>query len=448
MRALLIQPPIRDFYRTAFREYPLGLLSLAGALEAAGHEAVLLDARGGGRARPASLPAPLAPLERYYTRANNLFLGFKHFGITFDEIGRRAAAIHPDVVCISAMFTPYVGEVLETARAVRRGLPGCRIIAGGHHATADPESLLEDGAIDTVIRGEGEELLPVVLQDTALPAVVADGSAPARIDDLDRLPLPARHLVDPDRYRYQKRRYTMILTSRGCPHRCSFCSVHTLSGHAHRVRSIDGILAEIDECAGKRGIRAFDFQDDNLLFDADRMKSLLEHLITAYGGRDFDWQASNGLNAAHLDRELITLMKRLGFQKLDLALGTGGVASREQLCRPETVVRYEEVLGWAQEAEMDVTTYIILGLPFQPIAEMHETVAYLKGQETLIAPSVFYNVPGMPCFEEARRFEIVDDHIARRSSAFNNNGIDFTRHDIFQLFRDIRTYNLSLRKKA
>lgn len=440
MKVLLIQPPIADFYRTEFREYPLGLLYLAAALEARGHRVSLLDARRTKKPREVPLPTSLSSLTNYYTRENNLYLGFRHFGMPFEEIGDAAAEVDPDIVCISALFTPYTEEVLGVARAVKNRLPHCRIIVGGHHATADAASILNDQAVDVVIRGEGEEILPSAIEGTN-----SDMACIYRLSDLDAIPFPARHIIDANQYLYRSNPYSMILTSRGCPHRCSFCSVHTMSGHEYRKRDIDSVFAEIEECVSKYGIRAIDFQDDNLLFDTCRIKSLFERLIVKYEGRGIEWLASNGMNVAHIDCELIELMRRLGFRKLDLALGTGDVQSREAWRRPETVEHYERVLGWARKAAIEVTTYVILGFPLQPISEMRATVDYLKTRDTLIAPSIFYNVPGMPCFEDARRFEVIDHHIARRSSAFNNYGVDFTRDDIFNLFREIRNFNLSKR---
>lgn len=422
MELLFIQPPIRDFYRTKFREYPLGILYLAAAAEAAGHKARVLDARRCKRPRRVAIPPELKYLDNYYTRANNLFLNYKHIGMEFDEIAQRAARIGPDKICLSSMFTPYVGEAIEAAVAIKKVMPRCPIVAGGHHATVDPDSLSNSGCIDEIVKGEGERMF-------------------IRADPLDSLPFPARHLIDADNYRIGKKRYTMILSSRGCPHSCSFCSVHAVCGRTHRIRSIDSVLAEIEECVQKFNIEVFDFQDDNLLYEPERIKALLEKIIRQFNG-GIELLASNGLNVSSLDEELLALMKRAGFKKLDLALGTGDVPSREFLKRPETTGQYEDVLKIANRLELPVTTYIILGLPTQTLAEMKQTVEYLKIKNTLISPSIFYNVPGMPMFEVAAKYEYQQSHIARRSSAFNSFGADFTRDDIFLLFKSIREGNL------
>lgn len=444
MKTLLIQPPIEDFYRTRFREYPLGLLYLAASLRAGGHQAELLDARYCKKGRSVALPETFGYLAGYYGAGNGLFGGFRRFGIDYHEIGEMVGRARPDAVFVNAMFTPYSVEVKKMSATVKKVFPECRIIAGGHHATADPDDMISSGVIDSVVRGEGEE---VVLDAMNGGRIIYEGAGgqPFRVDDLDSLPFPARDIVRADMYLYNKRPYTMILTSRGCPHRCSFCSVQSLSGHTYRKRSVQNVIYEIDECIKKYGIRVFDFQDDNLLYDPLRIKEMLLQIQRLYGGYGLELMASNGLNAAHIDEELLYLMRRAGFRKLDIALAAGDVASRKNLRRPESVEKYENILEAAVKEGLSVTTYIILGLPFQPISEMRETVEYLKKKPTLISPSIFYNVPGMPMYEEARQFEYAPVHAARRSSAFNCFGKDFTRDDIFALFKEIREYNTKIK---
>jgi radical SAM superfamily enzyme YgiQ (UPF0313 family) len=235
----------------------------------------------------------------------------------------------------------------------------------------------------------------------------------------------------------------MILTSRGCPNDCVFCSVHEVAGRSYRARDIESVLEEIYECYTKYGIEVFDLQDDNLLFDPNRIKTLLSKIISKYGAKKLEILATNGLNVSNMDEEMLVLMKEAGFKKLDVSLATGDVSSREGLKRPETIAQYENILDKANEHGLDVTTYIILGLPEQPLEEIKETVNYLMGKNTLISPSVFYNVPGMPIYEDMKKYEYINSAIARRSTAFNCRGNDFERDDIFKIFKRIRVNNLA-----
>ena len=205
------------------------------------------------------------------------------------------------------------------------------------------------------------------------------------------------------------------------------------------------MLNEVDECIKRYGIEVFDFQDDNLLFDVDRIKIMLEKIISRYGKRKLELLATNGLNSSNIDEELLMLMKDAGFNKLDISLATGAVSSRSSLKRPETIAQYENVVEKANYLGLDITTYIIIGLPEQPLDELKQTVNYLNGKNTLISPSVFYNVPGMPIYEQMKKHEYLDSDIARRSTAFNSRGDDFERDDIFKIFEDIRKNNFLLR---
>lgn len=435
MKVVLIQPPIRDFYRTKFREYPLGLLSIAATLKAEGHAVIVIDARLCRRPRVVNLPNELRYLSNYYTKANGIFLGYKHFGIDYEEIAEQVRLLKPDIVGICALFTPYVGEVIETARAIKAKMKSLKVLVGGHHATSDPVSIISTGVVDDVIKGEGEKSFVKYIKSGRYDE---DDQV---VGDLDTLRFPARYLIDPSNYRIGKKPYTMIMTSRGCPHRCSFCSTHSIGGYKYRTRSVENVLAEIAECVDKYHIRAIDLQDDNLLYDEGRAHALFEALIQRYEHRDIEFMATNGLNVSHLSEGLLRLMVRLGFKKLDLAIATGEVSSRLGLNRPETIEKYENVLENCKHLNIPVTTYVIIGIPTQPIGEQIETIEYLMQKDTLIAPSIFYNVPGMPVFEAFKQYEYLQSHIARRSSAFNNLGCDFTRDDVFKLFLKILRYN-------
>src|SRR4030066_1550141 len=105
----------------------------------------------------------------------------------------------------------------------------------------------------------------------------------AFIKDLDSLPHPARELFDPDRYRMRKKRSTMIITSRGCPHRCAYCSAHLVMGTSFRTRTPEAILKEMIECRERYDIQAFDIEDDNFTFDQERAKRLMSLGIENFG---------------------------------------------------------------------------------------------------------------------------------------------------------------------
>lgn len=444
MRILFIQPPIQDFYNTKFREYPLGLLYLASSLRDKNKfELELLDARYIKKPKKIPLPKELNYLNKFYTKENGAFLNYKHFGMSDGDISEKIRTFNPDIVCINAMFTTYNSVLMEMVQIIKDISKNCRIIVGGYHATVSPDALIASNSIDLVLRGEGEEILEQAILSNNNKMIIDNNGEAFLVKDLNKLNFPARELLDPKKYRFNKKLYTMILTSRGCPNHCIFCSVHSTAGHSYRKRDIDSVLEEIDECINKYGIQVFDFQDDNLLFEPDRIKKILEKIISKYGKRKLELLASNGLNCSSIDLELLTLMKEAGFDKLDISLATGEVPSRKSLSRPETIGHYEFVIQKAKELGLKTTTYIIIGIPEQPISELNDTVEYLEGKKVLISPSVFYNVPGMPIYEKMKKYEYLDNDLARRSTAFNCRGVDFEREDIFNIFQRIRLNNMS-----
>jgi hypothetical protein len=142
MKILLIQPLIRDFYRTSIRTQPIGLAYLAASLMAHGHSVEILDCQTGGK-RSIPLPPELAYLKDYYPFDDRspvkLYSGYYHFGMGWDEINKRIDDAQADVFGISSSFTPYHGEALEIARIIKYGDNKRIVVMGGAHVSCDPE---------------------------------------------------------------------------------------------------------------------------------------------------------------------------------------------------------------------------------------------------------------------------------------------------------------------
>ncbi|MBN2054876.1 B12-binding domain-containing radical SAM protein [bacterium] len=235
---------------------PLGILYLAAVLRDAGHTVMALD------------PDPHRP-----PPVNEL------------------AAFDPDLAGISIMTT-QVRRARELATAIREHAPRAVIIGGGIHPTALPEWSLRNLDLDYAVIGEGEHTvveLCRILDSGGDPASVAgiaflDAAGICRrtpprqyITDLDELPLPARDLLDFERYLRPPgnirgvflRRATAIMCGRGCPFSCTFCASHRIFGRAVRLRSIDNVLDELGHLVRRHAIDGFWLLDDTLLEDHD-----------------------------------------------------------------------------------------------------------------------------------------------------------------------------------
>ena len=296
MKVLLVQPPIRDFYDTDVRLQPIGLAYLKAAVRKflPGVDIRIKDFHGSHKRSTVAIPKELGYLRNYYPVADkspfSAFHQYYHFGDSFDEIENEIAQLKPDVVGVSALFTPYYREALEVAARVKKRL-NALVIMGGSHASAVPESLLASAHVDYVIRGEGEkpfvELLRAIRDQAGFEAVPnlaykSDGgfvlNPLASNFHLDDLPIPDLSDFAPGSYALGRKALTFMITSRSCPHKCSFCSVHTTFGTLYRMRSLDSVLEEI-ELRRRQGYRVIDFEDDNLTYYKPTFKELCRRLI-------------------------------------------------------------------------------------------------------------------------------------------------------------------------
>jgi len=262
------------------------------------------------------------------------------------------------------------------------------------------------------------------------------------IEDLDSIPHPARDLLDLDRYRMKKNRSTMIITSRGCPHGCAYCSAHLVMGTSFRTRTKEAIVQEMRECQEKYGIRIFDIEDDNFTFDQQRAKQLMNLIIETFGEEEIELSAMNGISYASMDEELSKLMKRAGFKTINLSYVSTDLSTKEKMRRPKAETEFDEVLEGTERVGLSVVAYAILGMPGQTIEEMVDTLIYLMGNRVLIGPSIYYPTPGTPLFERCKREDVLPPHQGQwRSSAFPIETREFSRIDLVTLFRLARIIN-------
>ncbi|HEY8019934.1 MAG TPA: radical SAM protein [Thermoanaerobaculia bacterium] len=230
MKIAFLKPPIGGILGLEMLTFvePLGPISIAGALEAEGHECRILDFRIEGEERGMALLARFAP----------------------------------DLVGLQCNFTTERFRTLRLAEQVRRALPEAFVLVGGHDASREPGWFVHP-AIDAVAIGDGEEVMPALaaaLERGGDPAGVpglqlhraggevhSTGPAPAR-QDLDTLPMPARHLIAhyaPHYYINFRKPLALMETARGCPFKCNFCSVWKFHESTFREKSPERVVAEL-----------------------------------------------------------------------------------------------------------------------------------------------------------------------------------------------------------
>jgi len=461
MKILLIQPPIQDFYQTSIRTQPIGLAYLAAFLKRENHEIEILDCQTEER-RSIPIPSELSYLHEFYPFHDRspikLYTGFYHFGMGWDEVRKRVEASRADVFGISSSFTPYHGEALKIAQLIKEWDSRKIVVMGGAHVSCDPETVLKSPFVDYVILGEGESRLSILIdclekgkkdEMAMMDGVGFKRNGELRINrprsfilDLDSMPFPARDLLDLNRYRIHRKRSTVIITSRGCPHGCAYCSAHLVMGSSFRVRSPENIVLEMMECHKRYGIESFDIEDDNFTFDQERAKRLMRLVIENFGEGRLELSAMNGISFASLDGELLHQMKRVGFQTLNLSYVSTDPLFKKRIKRPQSVVAFDHLLKEAEKIRLNIVAYAIFGIPGQTVEGMIDTLVYLMGKRVLIGPSIYYPTPGTPLFERCERETLFLSNPSQwRSTALPIETKEFDRLDLATLLRLTRVIN-------
>ncbi len=380
MHVLLLRPELRNerfglgpFFRTE----PLGLEYIAAALEARGHRATVVDLRFGGR------------------------------------VDRLVASYRPAIVGVACMHSLEVEDTLAVVREVRRTSPEVFLLVGGHSAAAFPGPL-QLAEVNAIAVGDGERVVPG-LADTLerggslrdVPGLLlndGDGRFVATPEaepvSLDEVPLPARHAVTTGIGKYACLNYRptwLVETARGCPFRCSFCSVWPLYSRSYRLRSIDAV------CRDFAAVGPHVFVADDLFWHCgDRSRELAAELIRR--GIRKEWilvQTRTDLVASH--PELLEAWRPFS-NKIDIFFGLEAAtdAALSGLSKDTTVDRTVEGIRVAREYGYGVTGNFVID-PEWDESDFKRLWAFVdehrlqRAGYTILTP-----LPGTPYYESVR----------------------------------------------
>jgi radical SAM superfamily enzyme YgiQ (UPF0313 family) len=283
--------------------------------------------------------------------------------------------------------------------------------------------------------GRGFEDVPALVYKKDGRLAFNPSGPPASIEDI---PVPDLSDLDQKAYEFERRPLCVILFSRGCPHRCSFCSVHT-TFPGYRRRPAKAVFEEI---VGRyrEGYRVFDFEDDNLTYDQKELKNLCRMLQEAFPAGEVEFLAMNGVSSESLDQELLVLMRQAGFTRLNLSLVTSNPRVRRQTFRPQGLKKYIEMVNEAFRLGFKIVSYQILGLPEEPLDSMIRTLGLNSQLPVLLGASPFYLTPGTVL---ARRFPgpKASDLLKSRLTAMAVETPLFKREDLYTLFTATRIIN-------
>jgi len=439
MRVLLVQPPVEDFYTTAIRLYPLGLLYVAAVLERAGCEVHILDCLSPLRKKRIPVPADFAYLQSFIE--NPLFFrGYYRFGIGDEDIVGKIVDFAPEAIGISSQFTAYYQSVVEIVRLIKKNFK-MPIFIGGNHATVFPlEIKRRIPEIDAVLCGPAEDSFPEYIDKHGM------GILPEKPDWV--LMEPAHHLLEGSNYRIGKRTCVSMIASRGCPFHCDFCSVHRMFGRGICYRPIDGVLREMRRNYAQKSARIFNFEDDNLSFDKEWFAEFLASVAADPLLQDIELTAMNGLCVNTLDESILPAMVRAGFRQLNLSFVTQSQNLKSDFHRPLDGPDFERIIRAAQKLDLFLTVYVILGLPGQSFEEAKDSIDYLLDLGVLVGPSIFYIPAASPLYDKlALEPDVKKNWNLYRSSAFAVETDRLPRSRLVELFLYVRRKNLENRKK-
>lgn len=318
-------------------------------------------------------------------------------GLSLAQVMAELKARQPDIVGISST-TPTFLDAIELARAVRQAFPKAITVLGGAHVTAIPhEAMLED-VFDVGVVGEGEmtflefvqrvedkgSLDKVDLEQIKGLAFRQDGQIVMtppreRIQDLDSLPHPARHLLPPlSAYRptpasYRKLPMAVMMTSRGCPYGCTFCD-RGVFGNLVRAHSPERVLDEIEELLQRYGAREIRFFDDTFTISRKRVVRICEMIIERK--LRFPWTCLTRVNT--VDRDLLQLMKEAGCWQVLYGLESGDPRMLKVLNKGSSVEQNTQAVQWAFEVGLGVRGDFIIGTPGETMESLENTLAFTK----------------------------------------------------------------------
>ena len=321
--------------------------------------------------------------------------------LSIREVEQSIKDFKPDVTGITVLMDQYAKAGHMAAKIVKDFSKDIKTVIGGVYAMSNPKRVMEDKNFDYLVMGEGEYVFKQLIGNFSgacdLPTrgiafrdkngKVENRGHAAFIKNLDTLPRPAYELIDYLSYanNFSDRRsvdqpgaypYARIITSRGCPEKCSFCQVPSLQGSYFRARTPDHVCDEIEWLKKEYGIKALIFDDDNMYTNPKRSKALFKRMIER--GLSMPW-TSIATAVFRLDRELIDLMVKSGCRYIDIAIESGTErVTRDIVLKPLDFKHAIETVAYARKAGLFVAANFIIGFPTETWEEIRGTIKFAE----------------------------------------------------------------------
>jgi len=369
---------------------------------------------------------------------NTLPFGIAALASILERDGRPATIINDSITpltpaMITALATAAPGRPVfgitsltlqtprakELARLIKQVLPHAAVIVGGIHATALPEEFIDAGGIDYVFYGEADGVITELAdklsagQDVSmLPGLIwraPDGSIrknpPAKLIDLKELPPFPYHLFEGQLDRYD---LGAVISSRGCPYRCIFCSQRAITGTHHRTRPLDHVLREIDILVEQHHLDYITFFDDNFVVNRQWTYDLCNALIAR--GYDKKVRFMCQLRGDAVSEEALTILKKTGFDTLSFGIETGSERMAQVIQKGETVARNVQAVLQAHAFGFRTAGTFIIGFPTETAEDRKQTIDLAMSLPLdIVRINIGIPYPGTPFYDMVKSSLIVSE---------------------------------------
>jgi anaerobic magnesium-protoporphyrin IX monomethyl ester cyclase len=383
LKVLLINPPFQRFMGLE-QNYPhLGLAYLGTYLEQVGHDVVIrnFEMPLNGNLSYVGYSGRMDAHQLYLDALEN----DNH--AVWQEVRDTIELVSPEVVGVTAR-TVQVPSALKIAKIAKEY--GVQVAIGGIHATARPQDF-DSPYVDEVVQGEGESsawsILPERMQLTDI--------------DVDYCPIPNRDLF---MEQYNLEGLGHMITTRGCPFSCTFCSQQVLWGKKVRFRSVENILDEMVMLDDKYGVKLFRFWDDSFTLRKDRIVSLCQAILTDHSDRWWTWHCDTRLDL--LNEFMLHNMMSAGCIRMSLGVESGSPRVLDMVKKGEAVEQLKEKAQLLRRVgseydDFQWRIYVMAGFPTETDEEIQMTWDLTKElNPDRICLSTFTFYPGTEIYEE------------------------------------------------
>lgn len=374
MKIALVYPPTTVYKGDPSKGsqiIPLGLAYIGAVCEKAGYEVKIFDFSAS------------ANVEEYGDYA--------YYGIPVKEIFTQLYDYKPDVLGIQCMYTAYVRDAYAMADIGKQ--LGCLTVMGGAHASVCYLEVLENPNVDLVVIGEGEETFLEIVKKyenkESLINIRGTAGNPPRpmINNIDTLPFPALHLLPIREYLtknknapFNMKPSMLMVTSRGCPFNCKFCSIRSVWGNTWRYHSPKRVVDEIEVLIKDYRIGEIHFIDDNIAVDLQRLESICDELIRRK--LNIKWTTPNGITIWTLTNKVLEKMKQSGCYRLTFGIETACKKTQKYIRKTQiNLNRTKEIVHKANKLGIWTLSTFIIGFPDETREDIEETIDFAINSE-------------------------------------------------------------------